>query len=183
MNCESSFDDSIAHEGQQIKIRSVCKKCGEARVVSVLDGTLEAWKDGHNCDPETAGRRRSFHRLIREKSFPAPLQGTTPDGCVIVRTRLGSCFGSCFVSQSGMSRLRAPHHILHAPKISEYGAISLFELVEQRCVRKQFGHVADPVPDNENFYACPRCGQLVEKDNVEQVLHHSLPVHQPIPTE
>ncbi|HKO19358.1 MAG TPA: hypothetical protein VJU82_10775 [Acidobacteriaceae bacterium] len=69
------------------------------------------------------------------------------------------------------------------PKSQNTGPISLFELVEQRYVRKQFGHVADPAPDNENFYVCPRCGQLVDKDNVEQVLHHSLPVHEPIPTE
>jgi hypothetical protein len=37
-------------------IKSMCKRCGASGVVSVYDGSLEKWEDGHECQkrPQTA---------------------------------------------------------------------------------------------------------------------------------
>jgi len=61
--------------------------------------------------------------------------------------------------------------------------ITIFELVEQRYVRKEPEPVLDAERDTGSFYACPTCGQAVDKRDVEQVLHHSVPGHEPIPTD
>jgi hypothetical protein len=37
-------------------VKSMCKRCGASGVVSVYDGSLEKWEDGHECKkrPQTA---------------------------------------------------------------------------------------------------------------------------------
>jgi hypothetical protein len=36
-------------DARKTKIRSVCLRCGEIRIVSAMDGSLDDWKDGHKC--------------------------------------------------------------------------------------------------------------------------------------
>ena len=44
------FDDFPIHVESRLRIRSVCRSCGASRVVSVLDGSLETWKEQHVCE-------------------------------------------------------------------------------------------------------------------------------------
>lgn len=39
--------------GSLFKLRSQCLRCGEARLVSVIDGSLEQWHNGHKCEDTT----------------------------------------------------------------------------------------------------------------------------------
>lgn len=48
----SSFTCTPVHEGNSIRILSVCKSCGASRVVSVSDGSLDEWQRTHECGTE-----------------------------------------------------------------------------------------------------------------------------------
>lgn len=49
MAAASDFRIDLVRSDTQMKLRSVCLKCGEERIVSVMDGSLEQWHDGHQC--------------------------------------------------------------------------------------------------------------------------------------
>ena len=38
-----------------------------------------------------------------------------------------------------------------------------------------------PVGEEQHFYACPKCGQPVDKRDLGQVFHHEVPGHEPLP--
>jgi hypothetical protein len=44
----------------RVLIRSTCKKCGASRVVSVSDGSLRLWEDGHKCRMGAVRRMRGL---------------------------------------------------------------------------------------------------------------------------
>lgn len=44
-----SFTRSLVAEGPRLLIRSVCAACGESKLVSKHDGSLELWETGHCC--------------------------------------------------------------------------------------------------------------------------------------
>jgi hypothetical protein len=35
--------------GGRLLVRSTCEQCGEWRVGTYYDGSLQQWEDGHNC--------------------------------------------------------------------------------------------------------------------------------------
>jgi hypothetical protein len=48
----SSFHHSLVQgEGVVCLIRSMCKTCGEWKVVSAVDGTVFKWEREHKCKP------------------------------------------------------------------------------------------------------------------------------------
>lgn len=44
-----SFDRSLIRDGVRLIIRSACILCGESKLVSSADGSLDDWEDGHQC--------------------------------------------------------------------------------------------------------------------------------------
>ena len=48
----STFMCTLVHEGDSLRILSVCKCCGASRVVSVSDGSLDEWQETHQCGEE-----------------------------------------------------------------------------------------------------------------------------------
>jgi hypothetical protein len=56
MLVETAFDNAPAYdENGHFVIKSTCKKCGEASLVSVLDKSLTNWESKHTCVPRRAG--------------------------------------------------------------------------------------------------------------------------------
>jgi len=43
------FDHEMVFAESRTLITSTCKKCGESRIVSTADGSLEGWEKGHAC--------------------------------------------------------------------------------------------------------------------------------------
>lgn len=45
------FDRALVRTGSRLMICSTCLKCGESKVVSSADGSLDGWEEGHQCRP------------------------------------------------------------------------------------------------------------------------------------
>ncbi|RWN99366.1 hypothetical protein [Mesorhizobium sp.] len=39
---------------------------------------------------------------------------------------------------------------------------------------------SEPATEQEHFYACPTCGQLVDRRDLRQVIWHEQPGHEPL---
>lgn len=83
MPADLRFAETLIEQGPTLKLRSQCLRCGETRIVSVMDGSLEGWHAEHRCEeikrpservteaapekrrttPATAPRRRARCRL------------------------------------------------------------------------------------------------------------------------
>jgi len=44
-------------------------------------------------------------------------------------------------------------------------------------------HGAGPAREEDHFYSCPYCGQLVDQRDLRQVLYHEEPGHKPLDPE
>ena len=48
-----NFDHELAEDRRgRIRIKVICKKCGASELVSVMNGSLTKWEDGHKCRTE-----------------------------------------------------------------------------------------------------------------------------------
>lgn len=46
----SAFENKLARDEEgNVRIESICKRCGDSQVVSVRDGSLESWESNHTC--------------------------------------------------------------------------------------------------------------------------------------
>lgn len=71
-----SFRRTLVAEGPRLLIESACALCGESKLVSHHDGSLERWETGHDCPAK-----------IEPSSVPRPAPGRA---LTIVRKRSGS---------------------------------------------------------------------------------------------
>lgn len=46
------FTHTLVRSGRRLLIESACALCGESRLVSRHDGSLEAWESAHRCEAE-----------------------------------------------------------------------------------------------------------------------------------
>jgi hypothetical protein len=44
-----AFSHNAVYSGDRLIIESVCTRCGASKLVSMLDGSLKKWEDGHKC--------------------------------------------------------------------------------------------------------------------------------------
>ena len=44
-------------------------------------------------------------------------------------------------------------------------------------------HGVEPEQEEDNFYACPYCGQMVDQRDLRQVMWHEGPGHEPLEPE
>jgi hypothetical protein len=55
------FDHKPARVQGRLLLESICVQCGESKIVSAADETLEKWEDGHVCtqaqQPQSKGSR------------------------------------------------------------------------------------------------------------------------------
>lgn len=58
MPTESGFRLELVRSETVTKLRSVCLKCGEERIVSVLNGSLQEWHKTHRCASAPAAPRK-----------------------------------------------------------------------------------------------------------------------------
>jgi hypothetical protein len=49
LSANDRFTRTLIKRERRLMIRSVCAKCGESKVVSASDGTLDDWEDSHKC--------------------------------------------------------------------------------------------------------------------------------------
>jgi hypothetical protein len=42
------------------------------------------------------------------------------------------------------------------------------------------GEPLTPVADNDPFYTCEECGQIVDRRDINQVIWHEMPDHEPL---
>ena len=61
MNAHSSspFVRTLVREDQRLMIQSICQKCGEMRILSHSDGSLDQWEEQHECDADERSIRLS----------------------------------------------------------------------------------------------------------------------------
>lgn len=45
-----AFTRTLERSGSRLMIRSVCAACGDSKLVSKHDGSLQDWEDGHHCE-------------------------------------------------------------------------------------------------------------------------------------
>jgi hypothetical protein len=51
----SGFDNKLAcDEDGTVRIKSICKECGDSRTVSIRDGSLKRWESHHTCSNHTS---------------------------------------------------------------------------------------------------------------------------------
>jgi hypothetical protein len=69
------FSRQLFKDGERVLILSNCLVCGEARIGSSYDGSLQEWESGHacaSCLAKTAPRLElptGFSRLARRRQF------------------------------------------------------------------------------------------------------------------
>ena len=52
-DCQPSpFVRGFVRQDSRLLIESTCARCGEMRIVSHSDGSLERWEQQHECDPD-----------------------------------------------------------------------------------------------------------------------------------
>lgn len=44
-----TFVVTLVRQEFDLKLRSTCQTCGESRIVSAADSSLQEWQDGHKC--------------------------------------------------------------------------------------------------------------------------------------
>lgn len=49
MGLPVAFTRTLERSGSRLMIRSVCAGCGDSKLVSKHDGSLQDWEDGHHC--------------------------------------------------------------------------------------------------------------------------------------
>lgn len=64
----SQFALSLVNDGVHMKIRSECLICGESRVVSAMDDSLENWRETHTCSQEPRPTQRVEPQTHRQKT-------------------------------------------------------------------------------------------------------------------
>lgn len=60
------FTHTLERSGSRLMIRSICASCGNSKLVSKYDGSLQQWEDSHSCavteqtkkDPASVAARR-----------------------------------------------------------------------------------------------------------------------------
>lgn len=54
-NPGTGYTRTLERDGPRLLIRSTCTRCGESRMVSEADESLEHWEQEHHCAAEPAG--------------------------------------------------------------------------------------------------------------------------------
>jgi hypothetical protein len=49
MCSDPGFMEALVTDGSAWKLRSQCLRCGDTRIVSVMDGSLQMWHREHRC--------------------------------------------------------------------------------------------------------------------------------------
>lgn len=49
MTSVPTFVVTLVRQEFDLKFRSTCQSCGESRILSAADGSLQEWQDGHKC--------------------------------------------------------------------------------------------------------------------------------------
>lgn len=62
MDTAAAFTRTLERSGARLLIRSACVKCGDSKLVSKHDGSLQEWEDGHRC--ADAGLTRKGPRSV-----------------------------------------------------------------------------------------------------------------------
>jgi len=50
------FSRALTRLESRLLIASTCLKCGESKLASSSDGSLQEWENDHKCDPEKPGQ-------------------------------------------------------------------------------------------------------------------------------
>ena len=69
MCSDPGFLEALVTDGSAWKLRSQCLRCGDTRIVSVMDGSLQMWHNEHRCEES---KRPS------QSSVPLPAVRTAP---------------------------------------------------------------------------------------------------------
>jgi len=57
MASPAAFTRTLERSGSRLLIRSACQDCGDSKLVSQHDGTLQEWEDGHRCGFAGLGKK------------------------------------------------------------------------------------------------------------------------------
>lgn len=70
MCSDPGFMEALVTDGSAWKLRSQCLRCGDTRIVSVMDGSLQLWHSEHRCEES---KRPSQSEMPSVVVHPAPL--------------------------------------------------------------------------------------------------------------
>ncbi len=66
---KQAFDHQPARVKERLLLESTCLRCGESRLVSAADGTLEDWEDTHLCAKRPVEKAETVPTLSIRRRF------------------------------------------------------------------------------------------------------------------
>jgi hypothetical protein len=80
MASAAAFTRTLERSGSRLMIRSACASCGDSKLVSKVDGSLQEWEDGHRCKLADQKRKGPVSATGRPELRLRKIAGRKPGG-------------------------------------------------------------------------------------------------------